>query len=140
MLSKSFNPYQFSSDGLIKASGNQHYKVTIAWEAMRAGCGVMPTPRPNPLHALLQVSQDDIITIKTLGRGASSLVGIASSAVHARPTPRMLSHPSPAMHPRPAATRPCPRDQVYKGFLHTQNRFVAVKKISIFEKVRGPGL
>lgn len=27
MLSKSFNPYQISSEGLIKASANQHYKV-----------------------------------------------------------------------------------------------------------------
>lgn len=67
ILTNSYNPYSFSSDGMVK-NGSQHYKI----------------------------SERDIRVLKTLGRGASSTV--------------------------------------FKGFLWKENKFVAIKKINVFEK------
>ena len=50
VLSKSITPYQFSSEGMIKAASRQQ-----------------------PQHHY-RVSEHDIFVIKTLGRGASSVV------------------------------------------------------------------
>jgi len=67
VLTNSYNPYSFSSEGMSKSNG-QHYKI----------------------------SERDIKVIKRLGAGASSTV--------------------------------------FKGFLYRENKFVAVKKINVFER------
>jgi len=122
MLSKSYNPYQFSSEGLIKANGNQHYKVNT--ERVRAK-HAQRSCRYNAMCVLVQISEQDIVMIKTVGRGASSTVSIFAtvSSCLVGQCGRLIS---------PCNTGPM---QVVKGFLHRENRFVAIKKINIFSKV-----
>lgn len=110
VLTKSITPYQFSSEGMIKAANRQqpqhHYRVSstqhtqsilnsTAAAAVTAAVLVMqafPDAVPAVCNHLLrqctrnahpfvpQVSEQDIFVIKTLGRGASSVVRCASLA------------------------------------------------------------
>lgn len=125
MLSKSITPYQFSSEGMIKAASRQqpqhHYRVRPppraegplgsrgvagVGECQVLACGKgqpcgfcrrgfhlgrrprqLPSPRAQLRASLLpshdahpQVSERDIFVIKTLGRGASSVVGVGAGA------------------------------------------------------------
>jgi hypothetical protein len=112
VLSKSITPYQFSSEGMIKAASRQqpqhHYRVS---SGLAGGGGmyvrhVAAHPGAMQLHSRRitctpppKVSEHDIFVIKTLGRGASSVVS--------------------------------------KGFLVKDAKFVALKKINILQKVGG---
>lgn len=65
VLTNSYNPYSFSSEGMSKSNG-QHYKV---------GAGLVCSHGLSPyLYTASQISDRDIRIVKRLGAGASSTV------------------------------------------------------------------
>jgi serine/threonine protein kinase len=103
-----------------------------------------PLQPPTP-----QVSEHDIFVIKTLGRGASSVVRARGAGMGAGSEREHVGGRSaggrgratgvPEYNPRLGPPGP---PKVFKGFLMRESRFVALKKINILQKVgaeRGEG-
>ena len=83
----------------------------------------------------MQISEKDVRIVKVLGRGASSVV----SAPDMTPASSLQAHRRMHARRHPVVAR---RDwgpvaaQVYKAFLARCGKFVAIKKINCFERVR----